>query len=157
VLDLAATKAGWGTPPPAGRFRGIAQHASFDSFAAAVAEVEVSGTSIAVRRVVVALDCGLVVNPNLVAAQMEGSVVFALGAAMKQQITWKGGRVEQSSFLDFDLVRMDGCPVIETHVVPGEGRPTGVGEPGVPPIAPAVANAIFAATGKRLRTMPLVP
>jgi isoquinoline 1-oxidoreductase beta subunit len=155
VLDLAATKAGWGAPLPPGRFRGIAQHASFGSFAAAVVEVEVEGRAIQVRRVVVALDCGLAVNPNLVAAQLEGSVVFGLGAALKQEITWKKGRVEQSNFNDFDMLRIDQCPTIETHLVPGNGPPTGVGEPGVPPIAPAVANAVFAATGQRLRSLPL--
>ena len=156
VLDLVAAKAGWGGALPPGRFRGIAQHASFSSFAAAVAEVEVSGRDIAVKRVVVGLDCGRVVNPNLVAAQLEGSVVFGLSAALKQEITWKKGRVEQSNFNDFELLRLNECPVIEIHLVPGEGPPTGVGEPGVPPIAPAVANAVFAAIGQRLRSLPLV-
>ncbi len=155
VLDLVAARSGWGEPLPPGRARGIAQHASFDSFAAAVAEVEVKGSAIAVRRVVIGLDCGRVVNPNLVAAQLEGSVVFGLGAALKQEITWKRGRVEQSNFNDFDLLRIDECPVIEVHLVPGDAPPTGVGEPGVPPVAPAVANAVFAATGKRLRSLPL--
>lgn len=156
VLDLVASRAGWGTAPPPGRFRGIAQHASFQGFAAAVAEVEVVGGVIAVRRVVIGLDCGRVVNPNLVAAQLEGSVVFALSAVLKEKITWKKGRVEQSGFGDFELVRISDCPVIETHLVSSDGPPTGAGEPGVPPVAPAVANAVFAATGKRLRTMPLV-
>ena len=155
VLDLVAAKAGWGSALPPGRFRGIAQHASFDSFAAAVAEVEVSGKTITVKRVIIAIDCGLVVNPNLVAAQLEGSVVFGLGAALKQEITWKKGRVEQSNFNDFELLRGNECPVIETHLVPGNGPPSGVGEPGVPPVAPAVANAVFAATGIRLRSLPL--
>ena len=155
VLELVAAKAGWDSPAPAGRFRGIAQHGSFGSFAAAVAEIEVAGRTIAVKRVVVALDCGLVVNPNLVAAQLEGSVVYGLSAALKQQITWKKGRVEQSNFNDFELLRLNECPVIETHLVPSDGSPTGVGEPGVPPIAPAVANAVFAATGQRLRSLPL--
>jgi isoquinoline 1-oxidoreductase beta subunit len=148
-------KAGWGSPSPTGRFRGIAQHASFESFAAAVVEVEVNGRAIAVKRVVIALDCGRVVNPNLVAAQLEGSVVFGLSAALKQEVTWKKGRVEQSNFNDFELLRLRECPVIETHLVAAEGPPTGVGEPGVPPIAPALANAVFAATGQRLRSLPL--
>jgi isoquinoline 1-oxidoreductase beta subunit len=148
VLDLVAAKAGWGGALPPGRFRGIAQHASFDSFAAAVAEIDVKGNAIVVKRVVIAIDCGLVVNPNLVAAQLEGSVVFGLGAALKQEITWKKGRVEQSNFNDFELLRIDECPVIETHLVPSNGPPTGV-------VAPAVANAVFAATGKRLRSLPL--
>jgi len=155
VLDLVAAKAGWGGALPPGRFRGIAQHGSFASFAAAVAEVEVHGKAIVAKRVVIALDCGRVVNPNLVAAQLEGSVVFGLGAALKQQITWRKGRVEQSNFNDFDLLRVDECPDIEVHLVPGDGPPTGVGEPGVPPVAPAVANAVFAATGQRLRNLPL--
>jgi len=155
VLELAAAKAGWDRAAPAGLFRGIAQHASFDSFAAAVAEVAVDGRTIQVKRVVLALDCGRVVNPNLVAAQLESAAVFGLSAALKQEITWKRGRVEQSNFNDFELLRLSECPVIETHLLSSEAAPTGVGEPGVPPIAPAVANAVFAATGRRLRSLPL--
>jgi CO/xanthine dehydrogenase Mo-binding subunit len=155
VLDLVAGKAGWATPPPAGVGRGIAQHASFDSFAAAVAEVAVSGTEIRVRRVVIGIDCGRAVNPNLVRAQLESSVVFGLSAALHQEITFERGRVKQGNFDDFEVVRMSGSPRVEAHVLPSEAAPTGAGEPGVPVVAPAVANAVFAATGRRLRSTPL--
>ncbi len=155
VLELAAARAGWDRPPPPGRFRGIAQHASFGSHTAAVAEVEVQGREIRVRRVVVAFDCGRVVNPNLVSGQLESAVVFGLSAALKQEITFARGRVRQGNFDDYPLLPFDECPAIETHLVPSEEPPSGVGEPGVPPIAPAVANAVFAATGKRLRALPL--
>jgi CO/xanthine dehydrogenase Mo-binding subunit len=155
VMEQVAQKAGWGTPPPPGVFRGIAQHASFDSYAAAVAEVSVENDDIVVRRVVVGIDCGRVVNPDIVAQQLEGSVIFALSAALKGNITLKDGGVEQSNFHDYEMVRMYEAPVIETHLVRSEEAPTGVGEPAVPVIAPAVANAVFAATGKRLRKLPL--
>ncbi len=155
VLELAAEKAGWGKPLPAGLFRGIAQHHSFDSYAAAVAEISVEGGEIRVRRVVCAIDCGRVINPDLVSAQLESSVVFGLSAALKQQITLDGGRVQQANFHDYPALRMYESPEVETYFVKNEAAPTGVGEPGVPVVAPAVANAVFAATGKRLRRLPL--
>jgi CO/xanthine dehydrogenase Mo-binding subunit len=155
VLDLIAERSGWSKPPPAGVGRGIAQHASFDSFAAAVAEVAVSGKEIEVRRVVIAIDCGRAVNPNLVRAQLESSVVFGLSATLKHEITFERGRVRQGNFDDFEVVRMAGSPRVEAHVLPSDAAPTGVGEPGVPVVAPAVANAVFAATGRRLRRLPL--
>jgi isoquinoline 1-oxidoreductase beta subunit len=155
VLELAAEKAGWGTPLPEGRFRGVAVHKSFGSYVAAVAEVSVEGATIRVHRIVMAADCGRVVNPNLVEAQLEGSAVFGLSAALKQRITFENGRVQQRNFNDFELLRMHESPRIEAHIRHNEAAPTGIGEPGVPVIAPAVANAVFAATGKRLRDLPL--
>jgi len=155
VLELAAEKAGWGTPAAAGVFRGVAAHKSFNSYVAAVAEVSVQGSEIRVHRIVMAADCGRVINPNLVQAQLEGSAVFGLSAALKQRITLENGRVQQRNFHDFELLRMHETPKIETYIRENEAPPTGIGEPGVPVIAPAVANAVFAATGKRLRDLPL--
>ncbi len=155
VLNLAAQQAGWGTPAPAGRFRGIALHDSFGSFVAQVAEVSVEGSSVRVHRVVCAVDCGQVVNPDIVKAQMEGGIVFGLTAALKGKVTLEKGRVKQSNFHDYPLLTMREMPVIEVHLVPSNLEPGGVGEPGTPPIAPAVVNAVFAATGKRVRNLPL--
>lgn len=155
VLALAATKAGWGTPLPAGRARGIALHESFASICAQVAEVSVTDGVPRVHRVVCALDCGTVVNPDTVDAQLQSAIVFGLSAALHGQITVKDGRVEQGNFPAYDMVKLASMPVIETHLVPSEAPPGGVGEPGTPPIAPAVANALFALTGRRLRSLPL--
>jgi isoquinoline 1-oxidoreductase beta subunit len=157
VLELAAAKAGWGTPLPAGRGRGIAGHFSFHTYVAEVAEVSVEGGRVRVHRVVCAVDCGRVVNPDGVRAQMEGGVVYGLSAALKSSITVARGRCEQTNFSDFDVLRIDEMPVVEVHIVPSTERPTGTGEPGLPPIAPAVANATFAATGKRVRRLPVRP
>jgi isoquinoline 1-oxidoreductase beta subunit len=155
VLELAAEKAGWGTPLPPGRFRGVAVHKSFNSYVAVVAEVSVEGTEIRVHRIVMAADCGRVVNPNLVEAQLEGAAVFGLSAALKHRISFENGRVQQRNFHDYELLRMHETPKVEVHIRHNEAPPTGIGEPGVPVIAPAVANAVFAATGKRLRDLPL--
>ncbi len=155
VLELAAEKAGWGTPTPPGVFRGVAVHQSFGTWCAAVAEVSVEGTRIRVHRVVMAVDCGRVINPNLVQAQLEGAAIFGLSAALGQRISLQEGRVQQSNFHDYPLLRMNESPRIETHIRFNEAPPTGVGEPGVPVMAPAVANAVFAATGRRLRQLPL--
>jgi isoquinoline 1-oxidoreductase/isoquinoline 1-oxidoreductase beta subunit len=155
VLDLAAEKAGWGTPPPAGVGRGIAVHKAYDSYCAQVIEASVDGNRVRVHRVVAAVDCGRAVNPGLVAAQVESAIVFGLSAALKQQITFKRGRVQETNFQSYRLLRMHECPLIETHLVPSIADPTGVGEPGLPPVAPALCNAIFAATGKRIRTLPI--
>ena len=158
VLDLAARKANWGSALPAGRARGIATHFSFDSYVAQVAEVSVEkdGT-VRVHRVVAAVDCGRTVNPDTVKAQLEGGIVFGLTAALKTEITLEKGRVQQRNFNDYPMVRMFESPAIEVYIVPSTEHPTGVGEPGVPPVAPAVANAIFAATGKRVRRLPIKP
>jgi isoquinoline 1-oxidoreductase beta subunit len=155
VLDLAASKAGWGTPLPKGRARGIAVHESFGSICAQVAEVSLNGNDIRVNRVVAAFDCGLVVNPMTVEAQLQSAIAFGLSAALFGEITFKDGQVEQSNFHDYRVLRMNEMPVVEVHLVPGGERPTGVGEPGTPPVAPAVANALFALTGKRPRSLPL--
>jgi isoquinoline 1-oxidoreductase subunit beta len=158
VLDLAAQKANWGSALPAGRARGIATHFSFDSYVAQVAEVSVekNGT-VHVHRVVAAVDCGQTVNPDTVKAQLEGGIIFGLTAALKTEITLDKGRVQQRNFNDYPMLRMFESPVIEVFIVPSTEHPTGVGEPGVPPVAPAVANAIFAATGKRVRRLPIHP
>jgi len=154
ALELAAEKAGWGRPLPEGHALGIAQHACFDSWAAAVAEVSVAGNAVTVHRLVLAIDCGQVVNPDLVKAQLESAAVFGLSMAMKQKITLEKGRVQQGNFHDYPVVRMNESPLIETHIVPSTEAPSGVGELMVPVTPPAVANAVFAATGKRLRSMP---
>jgi isoquinoline 1-oxidoreductase subunit beta len=158
VLDLAAEKAGWGKKLPEGRFQGIAQHESFGSFVAQVAEVSVDKDGkVRVHRVVCAVDCGRVVNPDTIEAQMEGGIIFGLSAALYGAITLKNGRPEQSNFHNYKLVRLDEAPAMEVHIVPSREALGGIGEPGVPPIAPAVANAVFAATGKRIRSLPIRP
>ncbi len=156
VLDLAAEKAGWGTPLPQGWGRGVAVHESFNSYVAEVAEVSAKpdGT-FKVERVVCAVDCGLAVTPDVVRAQMEGGIGFGLAAALHGAVTLEDGRAAQSNFDDYRVLRMKEMPRVEVHIVASEAPPTGVGEPGVPPIAPAVANALFAATGKRPRRLPL--
>ena len=156
ALELAAAKAGWGNPLPAGKGRGIAVHESFHSFVAQVVEVTVGPKGeIKVDRVVCAVDCGTAVTPDVIRAQMEGAIAFGLSAALFGEITLKDGAVEQSNFHDYRCLRMDEMPRVEVHIVPSAAAPTGVGEPGVPPIAPAVCNAIFAATGKRIRKLPI--
>jgi isoquinoline 1-oxidoreductase beta subunit len=156
VLQLVAEKAGWSKPLPPGRGRGIATHFSFDSYVAQVVEasVEKDGT-VRVHRVVCAVDCGRTINPDIVKAQMEGGIIFGLTAALKTEITLENGRVQQHNFYDYPMLRMFESPVIEVYIVPSEQSPTGVGEPSVPPVAPALTNAIFAATGKRIRRLPI--
>jgi len=155
VLELAAQKAGWGTPLPAGRARGIAVAESFGSYCAQVAEVSLERGQVRVHRVVCAIDCGTVINPDTVTAQMESGIVYGLTAALKGEITIKNGRVEQSNFHDHPLLRIDEMPVVDVHIVKSIESPGGVGEPGTPPIAPAVANAVFAITGKPVRRLPI--
>ena len=155
VLNLAAEKAGWGKPLPKGRARGIAVHESFNSFVAQVAEVSLRPDGVPkVERVVCAVDCGVAVNPDVIHAQMEGGIGFGLGAAMFSEITLVEGRVQQSNFDDYRGLRIEEMPAVEVHIVPSREKPTGVGEPGVPPIGPAVANALFHLTGKRVRRLP---
>ena len=155
VLELAAHEAGWDQVPAPGRARGIALHESFGSTVAEVAEVSVENGVPRVHRVVCAVDCGSVVNPDIVKAQMQSAIVFGLSAALYGRITLKGGRVEQANFPDYDVVRMAQMPKIEVHIVPSTEPPGGVGEPGTPPIAPALTNALFALTGRRLRSLPI--
>lgn len=155
VLDLAADRAGWGTAAPAGHFRGVAVHESFGSWVAQVAEVSLSGSAIRVHRVGCAIDCGMVVNPDTVRAQVEGGIVYGLTAALKGRISIEAGKVKESNFHDYPMLRMDEMPVIDVHIIPSRFEPGGVGEPATPPIAPAVANAVFAATGQRVRSLPI--
>jgi isoquinoline 1-oxidoreductase beta subunit len=156
VMELAAKKAGWGTPLPKGRGRGIAVHESFNSYVAEVAEVSLEDRdTFRVDRVVIAVDCGLPVNPDIIRAQMEGGMGYGLSAALSGEITLKAGMVEQSNFHDYTVLRINQMPEVEVHIVPSTANPTGVGEPGVPPIAPAVANALFAAGGQRFHKLPI--
>jgi isoquinoline 1-oxidoreductase beta subunit len=156
VLNLAAEKAGWGTPLPQGRARGIAVHASFGSWVAQVAEVSVERGTIRVHRIVCAVDCGLAVNPASIHAQLESAVAFGLSAALHSRLSFKEGRVQESNFHDFPVLRLSGMPKVEVHIAASSEKPGGIGEPGVPPVAPAVANAVFALTGLRLRETPFV-
>ncbi len=155
VLDLAAREARWGTTPPTGRHRGVAVYRSFGSYVAEVAEVSVAGTEIRVHRVVCAVDCGRMVNPDAVRAQTEGGVAFGLSAALKEAITLAQGRVQQSTYADYPILTLAEMPQVEVHIIESGEAPGGAGEPGVPPVAPAVVNAVAAATGVRLRRLPL--
>lgn len=155
VLRLAAEKAGWSKPLPAGRARGVALHESFDSIVAEVVEVSVVAGRPRVHRVVCAADVGEVVNPAIVERQMESGIVFGLTAALYGRIDIVDGRVRQTNFHDYPMLRLAEAPPIETHLVPSERSPGGVGEPGTPPIAPALANALFVLTGRRLRELPI--
>jgi len=155
ALDLAAEKFGWGKPLPQGHAAGMAVHASFESYVAQIAEVSVEGNAIKVHRVVCAIDCGPVVNPLTVEAQMQSGIVYGLSAALHSELTLKDGRIEQSNFNNYPVLRLNEMPKIEVHIVPSTDKMGGCGEPGTPPAAPAVANAVFALTGKRLRQLPL--
>jgi isoquinoline 1-oxidoreductase beta subunit len=155
VLDLAAEKAGWSKPLAAGRARGIAVHHSFESYVAMVAEVSLVNGKPRVHKYTVAVDCGRTVNPDTVKAQLEGAVGFGLTSALYSAITLANGRVEQSNFHDYRMLRMHEMPAVDVHIVPSEEQSTGIGEPGVPPVAPALCNALFALTGKRIRRLPI--
>ncbi|KPK51755.1 MAG: hypothetical protein AMS22_10395 [Thiotrichales bacterium SG8_50] len=156
VVEEAANRSGWGRGSATGRALGIAAYSCFGSHVAHVAEVGIgSGGEIRVSRVVCVVDCGMVVNPDTIVAQMESAVAFALSAALKGKITIDGGRVQQSNFDDFPILRIDEMPRVEVHILPSMEAPGGIGEPGVPPLAPAVANAIYRATGIRVRTIPV--
>lgn len=158
VLQTAAEKAGWGKSLPKGRARGIAVHESFGSYVAQVAEVSLDKNgNIKVHRVVCAVDCGRIINPDTIKAQMESGIIFGLSAALYGAITFKNGRVEQGNFDSYPLVRMSAAPSIEVHIIASNEEQGGVGEPGVPPIAPAVANALFALSGARVRSLPMTP
>ena len=158
VLDLATEKAGWGQPLPEGKGRGVSVQHAFGSYLAQVAEVAVSKEGeVRVQRVVCAVDCGMTVNPDTVKAQMEGGIIFGITAALFGEITIKDGRVEQNNFNDYRMLRIDEAPVVEVYLVKSDEAPGGIGEPGTSAIAPAVTNAIFAATGKRIRKLPVNP
>jgi isoquinoline 1-oxidoreductase beta subunit len=155
ALNLAAEKAAWGRPLPAGRFRGVAVHEAMNSFISQVMEISIENKKVKVHRVVCAIDCGLAVNPDGVKAQMEAAIIFGLTAALYGEITVEQGKVRQSNFNDYKMLRINETPLIETYIVPGTNPMGGAGEPGVPPVAPALVNAIFAATGKRIRKLPV--
>jgi len=155
VLELAATKAGWGEPLPEGRARGIAVAKSFGSYCAQVAEVEVEDKAVQVKRVVCAIDCGQIVNPAIIEAQMESGIAYGLNATLYGEITISNGRVQQGNFDDYPLIGIAEMPKVEVHIVDSDASPGGVGEPGTPPIAPAVANAVFALTGTPVRHLPI--
>jgi len=155
VLNLAAHQAPWGKPLPKGHAQGIATYYSFESYTACVAEVSVENRAIKVHRLVYAVDCGRPINPNGVAAQVEGAAIYGLSAALYDAITIRDGRVEQSNFNDYAMPRIAATPQTEVYVVPSNEEPTGIGEPGLPVVVPAICNAVFAATGKRLRRFPI--
>lgn len=155
VLALAATQAKWDTPPDPGHARGIAAHTYHDTAVAMVADVSVNNGALRVHKIVCAIDCGIVVHPDMVAQQMEGGIAFALTALRNGEITWKQGRVQQSNFNDYPLLQMSEIPQVEVNIVPSIRAPSGAGEMGVPPLTPAVLNAVFALTGKRIRHAPL--
>ena len=155
TLKVAAVKAGWYKPLPKGHYHGVATHASFSSFVTQIAEVSVKNNQLYIHKVVCVIDCGLAVNPDIVKAQMESGIIYGLSAALHGEITVKNGVVQQSNFHDYPVLRMHKSPEIDVVIIDSDDAPTGVGEPGLPPIAAAVANGIFAATGKRLRSLPL--
>jgi isoquinoline 1-oxidoreductase subunit beta len=156
VLELAAEKASWGKPLPAGHFHGIAVGESFGSYVAEVAEVSVAKSGeVKVHKVVCAVDCGMTVNPDIIKRQMESAIMYGLSAALHGKISIKGGKIEQGNFDDYPILRMNEAPKVDVHIVASKEAPGGVGEPGLPPLAPAVVNAIYAATGKRLRKLPI--
>jgi isoquinoline 1-oxidoreductase beta subunit len=156
VLDLVADKAGWDKPLPAGIGRGVSVVFGFGSYVAQVAEVSVGKDGrVRVKRVVCALDCGQMINPDTIKAQMEGGIIFGLTAALYGEITLKDGRVEQSNFDNYQALRINEAPAIEVYMIDSNEEPGGIGEPGTATIAPAVVNAIFALTGKRLRQLPI--
>jgi isoquinoline 1-oxidoreductase beta subunit len=155
VLKLAAEKANWGQPLAKGSARGIALMEGYDTYMAQVAEVSVDNGEVKVRRVVVAADLGRMVNPDTVLAQIQSSVIFGMSAALMHQATLKNGRIEQTNFHDFPVARMNQAPQIDIVLVPSTEKPGGIGEPATALIGPAIANAVFAATGKRIRTLPI--
>jgi len=155
VLNLAAEKARWDRPLPKGVGRGIAVHFAFGSYAASVAEVSVTEGKVRVHRMVCAIDCGQYVNPGIIKAQTEGGAIFGASAALYQELTFESGRLQQTNFHTFPVMRINECPEIETHIVESNEKSGGIGEPGVPCAAPAIANAVFAVTGKRVRRLPI--
>jgi CO/xanthine dehydrogenase Mo-binding subunit len=156
VLQLAADKAGWNTPLPAGRYRGIACFGCFASYTAEVVEITMENDQPRVHRVVAVVDCGQIVNPNILEQQIQGGIVYALGNALRAKITIEKGRVVQGNFDDYAPLRMEETPTVEVYAVPSSEAPSGIGEPSVPPVAPALCNAIYAATKKRIRALPIL-
>jgi isoquinoline 1-oxidoreductase beta subunit len=158
VLDLAAEKAGWRSPAATGRFRGIAVHEAFGTIVGLVAEISVPADGrVRVHKITCSVDCGWIINPDTIEAQMEGGIVYGLTAALKGEITIQNGRVQQRNFTDYQMLRFNEMPEIDVHIVPSTETPGGIGEPSTAPIAGALANAIFAATGKRIYRLPIRP
>jgi isoquinoline 1-oxidoreductase beta subunit len=155
VLNLAVEKSGYGKPLPAGHFHGVALVDNIGSFNAQVAEVSVTNGKLKVHKVTCAIDCGIVVNPAIVEQQVQSGIVFGLGPVLRQAITIDRGRVVQANFHNYDPLRIDEMPVVEVHIAPSTANPGGTGEATTPNIAPAVANAVFKATGKRIRHLPI--
>jgi CO/xanthine dehydrogenase Mo-binding subunit len=155
ATQLVAAKAGWGKTLPEGHFHGLATHSSFGSAVAQIAEVSIKGTQIIVHKVTAAIHCGMVVNPGIVRDQVEGGIIYGLTAALHGEITLVDGVIQQSNFHNYPMLRMADAPEVEVHIVESQEHPEGVGEPGLPPLAPAVANAVFKASGQRLRDLPL--
>ncbi|MEL6961677.1 MAG: molybdopterin cofactor-binding domain-containing protein, partial [Pseudomonadota bacterium] len=156
VLELVAEKSGWGQEVPAGRARGVAVHKSFSTYVAQVVEIsQQDDGAIKVEKVWCAVDCGIAVNPDNIASQMEGGIGYGLGAILRNEITLTEGAIDQGNFDSYEPLRIEDMPDIEVHIVPSAEPPTGVGEPGTPPIGPAVANAIFAMSGKMPTKLPL--
>jgi isoquinoline 1-oxidoreductase beta subunit len=156
VLQLAAEKSGWDKPLPPGHFRGVACFGCFASYMAEVVEITMENDQPRVHRVVAAVDCGQVVNPSILEQQIQGGIVYGLANALRAKITIDKGRVVQGNFDDYPPLRMDETPAVEVYAVPSVEAPTGIGEPSVPPVAPALCNAIFAATKKRIRALPIL-
>src|SRR5581483_9689368 len=156
VLQLAAEKSGWDKPVAAGRYRGVACFGCFQSYMAEVVEISMENNEPRVHRVVAVVDCGQVVNPAILEQQIQGGIVYGLGNALRAKITIDKGRVVQGNFDDYAPLRMEETPTVEVYAVPSQEAPTGIGEPSVPPIAPAVCNAIYAATKKRIRSLPIL-
>jgi isoquinoline 1-oxidoreductase subunit beta len=156
VLELAAEKAGWKNPLPPGRFRGLACFGCFSSYMAEVVEISMEDQTPRVHRVVAAVDCGQIVNPSILEQQIQGGIVYALGNALRAQITIDKGRVLQGNFDDYAPLRMNETPAVEVYAVSSTEAPTGIGEPSVPPLAPALCNAIYSATKKRVRVLPIL-
>lgn len=155
ALNLVAKKSDWHKPLAEGRSRGIAVHEAMGSYVSQVVEISIDDGNLRIHRVVCAIDCGLAVNPDGVRAQIEGGIIYGLTAALYGEITIQKGQVQQSSFHDYQMLRINQMPTIEVHIVPSSEKMGGAGEPGVPPVAPALANAIFAATGRRVRRLPV--
>jgi isoquinoline 1-oxidoreductase subunit beta len=156
VLQLAANRAGWKNPLPPGRFHGIACFGCFSSYMAEVVEISMENDAPRVHRVVAAVDCGQVVNPSILEQQIQGGIIYALTNALRAQITIDKGRVVQGNFDDYQPLRMEETPTVEVYAVPSTEAPTGIGEPSVPPLAPALCSAIYAATKKRIRKLPIL-
>jgi isoquinoline 1-oxidoreductase beta subunit len=156
VLKLAAEKSGWGSEMPKGKGRGIAVHKSFNTYVAEVTEVSTNDKgAVSIDKVTCVVDCGIAVNPDVIRAQMEGAIGYGLGAVMRNEVTLKDGVVEQANFPQYEPLRMVDMPAIEVHITPSDKPPTGVGEPGLPPAGPSLANAIYAATGTRVTKLPM--